>query len=113
MSAALTDLFAPKQTMLPSVRRRESAALSRWAVLLSGLTMFAVGCGSPATAETGSALVAGLPKCDPSLLHPRITIATTATLPGKLIVYVDGVMACLDDASRVDQIVSQIEGRSK
>jgi len=81
--------------------------------LLGGLALLTVGCGSPATAESGSALFAGLPKCDASLLHPRITIAAAAALPGKLIVYVDGVMACLDDASRVDQLVSQVEGRSK
>lgn len=112
MSAALTSHAAQNQT-LPSVHRRGPLALLRLAPLLSGLLLFAVACGSPATAEPGSALVAGLPKCDPSLLHPRITVATAAALPGKLIVYVDGVMACVDDASRVDQIVSQVEGKSR
>lgn len=113
MSAALTEKAASNSTLSPPAHRRGPAVLSRLALLLGGLSLFAVGCGSPATAETGSPLVQGLPKCDPSLLHPRITVATTAALPGKLIVYVDGVMACLDDASRVDQIVSQVEGRSK
>ena len=93
----------------PLGRGRLTATL----VLCLGAVMFSAGCGSPATAEGGSALVAGLPKCDPSLLHPRIAIAAVASMPGKLIVYVDGVMACVDDASRVDQIVSQVEGRSK
>ena len=81
--------------------------------LVVGLS-FASGCGIAGGAEgagpsTGS-MVSGLPKCDPSLLHPRITVAATAGLPGKLIVYVDGVMACIDDASRVDQILPQVEG---
>ena len=51
-------------------------------------------------------LVQGPAQVRPVAAAPRITVATTAALPGKLIVYVDGVMACLDDASRVDQIVS-------
>lgn len=107
----------PHSQKVTTVKTVQPAAARRWStlslLLAGGLTTFAVGCGSPATAETGSALVLGLPKCDPSLLHPRITIAATAALPGKLIVYVDGVMACVDEASRVDQIVSQVEGRTK
>lgn len=62
--------------------------------------------------ESSAALVSGLPKCDSSLLHPRITVGANASMPGTLIVYVDGVMACVDDASRVDQIVSQVEGHA-
>ena len=98
-----------------SARLFKARRISQRVALLLGVgaLMCSVGCGSPATAESGSALVAGLPKCDASLLHPRITIATAASQPGKSIVYVDGVMACLDDASRVDQLVSQVEGRSK
>jgi hypothetical protein len=53
-----------------------------------------------------------MPKCDPSLLHPRIAVGAAAGLPGKMIVYVDGVMACVDDASRVDQLMTQMEGRA-
>lgn len=98
-------------TQKPQRQRRIPRRLA--ALLLGAVGMLASGCGSPATAESGSALVLGLPKCDASLLHPRITIAAAAALPGKLIVYVDGVMACLDEASRVDQLVSQVEGRSK
>lgn len=113
MLAAPTKNAVSTQPLLPSAHRREPAVRSRLALLLGGLALLAVGCGSPATAESGSGLVQGLPKCDPSLLHPRITIAAAAALPGKLIVYVDGVMACLDEASRVDQLVSQIEGRTK
>ena len=90
-------------------RRRGGAALG---VLLAAGLLGGCGIGG-AGADSSAALLSGMPKCDPSLLHPRITVATTAALPGKLIVYVDGVMACLDDASRVDQIVSQVEGRSK
>jgi hypothetical protein len=68
------------------------------------------GCGSGG--EASAAMVGGLPKCDPSLLHPRITVGPAAGMPGKLIVYVDGVMACLDDTSRVDQLLSQVEGHT-
>lgn len=72
-----------------------------------------VGCGlsaDPASAST--AALVGLPRCDVTLLHARITVAATAVLPGKEIVYVDGVMACVDDAARVDQLVTQVEGRA-
>ena len=76
---------------------------------LSGL---ASGCGIAGGNESAAAMVSGLPKCDPTLLHPRITVGSTAEVPGKLIVYVDGVMACVDDMSRVDQILQQTEGHS-
>ena len=36
-------------------------------------------------------------------------MGSVAGQPGKTIVYVDGVMACVDDASRVDQILTQLE----
>ena len=71
------------------------------------------GCGIGGQGGEGSssaALLSGLPKCDPSLLHPRIAVGAAPELPGKLIVYVDGVMACVDDAGRVDQILTQLEG---
>lgn len=70
------------------------------------------GCGIAGGNESAAAMVSGLPKCDPSLLHPRITVAANAEVPGKIIVYVDGVMACVDDSSRVDQIMQQVEGYS-
>lgn len=68
------------------------------------------GCGNASGLDSSTALVSGLPKCDPSLLHPRITVGAAAGLPGKLIVYVDGVMACMDEVSRVDQLLPQVEG---
>lgn len=80
-------------------------------LLVGGLLMGLSGCGTGGS-EASAALVSGLPKCDPSLLHPRISVGGSATLPGKLVVYVDGVMACIDDAARVDQIVGAIEGRT-
>jgi hypothetical protein len=70
------------------------------------------GCGIGGQGGEGSssaALLSGLPKCDPSLLHPRIAVGAAAGLPGKLIVYVDGVMACVDDAGHVDQLLTQLE----
>ena len=111
MSRSLTHPAAIARSNPLARARRISQRVAL--TLLGASVALSVGCGSPATAESGSALVMGLPKCDASLLHPRITIAATAALPGKLIVYVDGVMACLDDASHVDQLVSQVEGRSK
>lgn len=89
------------------LRLRRLGGLLFASALATGL----VGCGTGGS-EASAALVSGLPKCDPSLLHPRITVGGSATLPGKLVVYVDGVMACIDDAARVDQIVGAIEGRS-
>lgn len=69
------------------------------------------GCGIGGAAADGSAaLLSGMPKCDPSLLHPRIAVGAAAGLPGKSIVYVDGVMACVDDTSHVDQLLTQLEG---
>ncbi len=80
------------------------------ALLLAGSLLAGCGIGGP-TAEGSAALLGGMPKCDPSLLHPRIEVGAAAGLPGKMIVYVDGVMACVDDAARVDQLMMQIEGR--
>lgn len=95
-----------------SVRSETATAVPR--LRLAGLILAAAaaltGCGNASGLDSSTGLVSGLPKCDPSLLHPRITVAAAAGLPGKLIVYVDGVMACMDDASRVDQIVPQVEG---
>ena len=84
--------------------------LARGLLLLGGA--LAGGCGNLGGAEPTAAMVSGMPKCDPSLLHPRISVGAAAGLPGKLIMYVDGVMACVDDAARVDQLVPQIEGRA-
>src|SRR5947209_5459531 len=62
---------------------------------LAALAVAAGGCGmgtDPSGALAGSVL-SGLPRCDASLLHPRIAVGGTSALPGKSIVYVDGVMA--------------------
>ena len=81
-----------------------------WAgVVLAGALLGGCGMGGP-VAEGSAALLSGMPKCDPSLLHPHLEVGAAAGLPGKLIVYVDGVMACVDDASHVDQLMTQIEG---
>ena len=92
-----------------------SAARYRHSRLWVGLFLAAgllggCGIGGP-TVDGSAALLSGMPKCDPSLLHPRLEVGAAAGLPGKLIVYVDGVMACVDDAGRVDQLMTQIEGR--
>lgn len=79
------------------------------ALVLAMVGLFG-GCDNATFADSPAALISGLPKCDPSLLHPRITVGATTSLPGKLIVYVDGVAACVDEANRVDQIMPQIEG---
>jgi hypothetical protein len=91
-------------------RSKKTAAPLRLGLLLVAASSLASGCGIAGGTESSAALVSGLPKCDPSLLHPRITVGTPAGVPGKLIVYVDGVMACVDDSSRVDQILQQVEG---
>ncbi|HMU38169.1 MAG TPA: hypothetical protein PKE31_04080 [Pseudomonadota bacterium] len=70
-----------------------------------------VGCGNGAP-DASPALLAGMPRCDASLLHPRIAVGSVAGQPNKTIVYVDGVMACVDDAGKVDQILSQLEQKS-
>lgn len=80
-------------------------------LLLAGSLLGGCGIGG-AAAESPAALLSGLPKCDPSLLHPRIAVGAAAGLPGKSIVYVDGVMACVDDTSHVDQLLTQLEGHS-
>ena len=85
------------------VRRR-----ALFGLLLAGSLLG--GCGMSGQAGEGSAaLLSGLPKCDPSLLHPHIAVGAAAGLPGKLIVYVDGVMACVDDAGHVDQLLTQLQ----
>lgn len=78
-------------------------------LLLAGSLLGGCGIGG-AAAESSAALLSGMPKCDPSLLHPRIAVGAAAGLPGKSIVYVDGVMACVDDTSHVDQLLTQLEG---
>lgn len=80
----------------------------RLGLLLAGSLLG--GCGIGGAAEGSAALLSGMPKCDPSLLHPRIAVGAAAGLPGKSIVYVDGVMACVDDTSHVDQLLTQLEG---
>lgn len=79
--------------------------------LLAGSLLGGCGIGGPG-AEGSAALLSGMPKCDASLLHPRIAVGAAVGLPGKMIVYVDGVMACVDDAARVEQLFTQIEGHS-
>jgi len=95
-----------------TVSSTRGRALRLGAALLTAALALASGCGMAGGSEGAAALVSGLPKCDPSLLHPRITVGAAAGLPGKLIVYVDGVMACVDDANRVDQILSQVDGHA-
>ena len=101
------------QTGGAAVRRRQTPFPGR--ALLGGLLLAGSllgGCGIGGAAADGSAaLLSGMPKCDPSLLHPRIAVGAAAGLPGKSIVYVDGVMACVDDTSHVDQLLTQLEGR--
>lgn len=79
--------------------------------LLLAVCVAVVGCGGSAP-EASAALISGMPRCDASLLHPHIAVGSVAGQPGKTIVYVDGVMACVDDSSRVDQILTQLEIRS-
>lgn len=86
--------------------------------LALALALPASGCGmgtgsDPAQGpSTPALLTSGLPQCSPLLLHPKLTVGATAEHPGKLIVYVDGVMACIDDAARVDQLIGQVESRA-
>jgi hypothetical protein len=89
--------------------RSVSVSVLAWVGLLG---VSGCGLGGSAGSEGTAALLSGMPKCDPSLLHPRIAVGAAAGLPGKMIVYVDGVMACVDDASRVDQLMTQMEGRA-
>ncbi|MCS6913525.1 MAG: hypothetical protein RMK29_09045 [Myxococcales bacterium] len=77
-------------------------------VALFALTSLGCGMGSDPQAHVSALVTSALPRCDATLLHPRITVGATTHLPGKLIVYVDGVMACVDDAARVDQLVGQV-----
>jgi len=72
------------------------------------------GMGTDSVGSTTAAMVtSGMPRCDLSLLHQRIELGNTAALPGQTIVYVDGVMACVDETAKVDQIVGQLEGRAE
>ena len=91
-----------------------STTALRWTCsALLGVGMLLAGCGAGADGALGSAaLLSGMPKCDPSLLHPRLSVGNAAGLPGKMVVYVDGVMACVDDAAKVDAIITQVEGRA-
>jgi len=90
-------------------RVRGRAALGLSVLVAAGLLG---GCGiGGAEADSSAALLSGMPKCDPSLLHPHIAVGAAAGLPGKSIVFVDGVMACVDDSSHVDQLLTQLEGR--
>lgn len=102
------------QAMRDQAKLKTGTATAPRGVRLGGLFFAAAvtlaGCGNASGLDSSTALVSGLPKCDPSLLHPRITVGAAAGLPGKLIVYVDGVMACMDDVSRVDQLLPQVEG---
>lgn len=91
--------------------------LLRWGgAALLGVGSLLGGCGNGSAAADSplgsAALLSGMPKCDPSLLHPRIAVGNAVGLPGKLVVYVDGVMACVNDAAKVDAIITQVEGRA-
>jgi hypothetical protein len=96
--------------------RKELMSIAIWlqaGLMAAALSSQGCGMGTDPTGSTTAALVtAGLPSCDASLLHPHIEVANSAALPGQTIVYVDGVMACVDDAAKVDQMVGQIEGKS-
>lgn len=93
----------------PQRGARARAALGLSVLVAAGLLG---GCGiGGAGADSSAALLSGMPKCDASLLHPHIAVGAAAGLPGKSIVFVDGVMACVDDASHVDQLLTQLEGR--
>jgi hypothetical protein len=80
---------------------------------LAALTSVGCGMGSDPQASASSLVESNLPRCDGSLLHPRLSIGAAAMHPGKQIIYVDGVMACMDDIARVDQLVNQIEGPAR
>ena len=91
-----------------STNRSSQGTRSRFGTLLLAVSLAEIGCGGGAP-EASPALISGMPRCDASLLHPHISVGSVAGQPGKTIVYVDGVMACVDDASRVDQILTQLE----
>src|SRR4051812_48450564 len=80
---------------------------------LAALTSVGCGMGSDPQANASSLVTSALPRCDASLLHPRLSVGAAALLPGKQIIYLDGVMACMDDIARVDQLVNQIEGPAR
>lgn len=99
--------------LTPTPQKTTTGALRWTCSALLGVGMLLAGCGAGADGVPGSAaLLSGMPKCDPSLLHPRISVGNAAGLPGKMVVYVDGVMACVDDAAKVDAIITQVEGRA-
>lgn len=109
----MTQMLNTTQTKTRPQRRavgaRGRAALGLSVLVAAGLLG---GCGiGGAGADSSAALLSGMPKCDPSLLHPHIAVGAAAGLPGKSIVFVDGVMACVDDSSHVDQLLTQLEGR--
>src|SRR5690349_180356 len=91
-------------TMRP-LRRIPSSRGVVVGLALAALTSIGCGMGSDPQASASALVTSGLPRCDASLLHPRLSVGATGLLPGKLIVYVDGVMACVDDVARVDQLV--------
>jgi hypothetical protein len=101
--------------LTPTPQKTTTGALRWTCSALLGVGMLLAGCGTGAGADGvlgSAALLSGMPKCDPSLLHPRISVGNAAGLPGKMVVYVDGVMACVDDAAKVDAIITQVEGRA-
>lgn len=118
-------MFNVAHSLLASSGVRTSDSLttirrtSKGAGACLGLALFAsllsqgCGMGTDSIGSTTAAMVTGgMPKCDISLLHQRIELGNTAALPGQTIVYVDGVMACVDETAKVDQIVGQLEGRT-
>src|ERR1700759_5638874 len=96
-------------TRMQSVNKRQlarGAAMRKHlggCLLVAGALLGGCGIGAP-VAEGSAALLSAMPKCDPSRFHPHLEVGAAAGLPGKMIVYVDGVMACVDDTSRVDQL---------
>ena len=91
-------------------RSSQDTRSSLFGALLLTVCVTAFGCGG--APEASPAMIIGMPRCDASLLHPHIAVGSVAGQPGKTIVYVDGVMACVDDSSRVDQILTQLEVKS-
>lgn len=91
----------------PRLTPRPRRWLRRAVLVLPLLWLGACGMGS----DSQGLPTNGVPRCDPALLHPKITVAATSVLPGQLIVYVDGVMACIDDSSKVDALLTQISAR--
>ena len=104
---AFVGLLSERPDMHNTTRPSQGTCSSLFGTLLLTVCVAVFGCGG--APEASPALISGMPRCDASLLHPHIAVGSVAGQPGKTIVYVDGVMACVDDSSRVDQILTQLE----